>query len=52
MTSATFPDTYQSRMVPYKTGPEYGPYCQTGLLTLGTGSFMFEGVKMEGVKIN
>lgn len=53
ISSATFPDTYQYRIFPYVTGPVYGPlYCETALLTLGTGSFRFEGLKMEGLKIN
>lgn len=44
--------SYQYRIAPFVTGPIYGTWCETSTLDLELGSIKFEGIKMEGIKIN
>lgn len=43
--------TYQYRVAPYWTGPIYGKWCYTPTLNLQTGSFKFDGVRLDGLRL-
>jgi ribosomal protein L24 len=45
-------NTYQYRVRSFSGDGATGTWCATSVVDLGTGSFRFEGLQMEGIKIN
>ena len=51
-TTITQGHTYQYRVAPYFIGPTYGEWCTTSTLSIQSGTFQFNGLNMNGLKIN